>query len=159
MFYFFVCSVFVLLPVSVWIYLSVCLSVSLLRCSTSAAGDTRIEQQVNQPSLSSAPTLPPSVTRVSRQWVLCCCLIYFHPSSLCSCTRVDSPEPPPGNSTPYFQWDKSSAIWADESSVWNSFIQWCCKRDKKADYVRKESRFMIRFVWQELGWHVLLLAK
>lgn len=55
------------------------LRVSFLDSSTSAAGDTRTERQVNQPSLNSAPTPPPSVTRVSRQWVPCYCLTYFHP--------------------------------------------------------------------------------
>lgn len=70
-----------LLPLSSAVFMlsAVYLPVSLLHSSTSAAGGTRIEQQVNQPSLSSALTLPPSVTRVSKQWVLCCCLIYFHP--------------------------------------------------------------------------------
>lgn len=47
-----------------YVYLSIFCS------STSAAEDTRIEQQVNRPNQSSAPTLPPSGSKVCRQWVL-----------------------------------------------------------------------------------------
>jgi len=93
--------------------------------STSAVGDIRIEQQVNLPSQNSALSLPPWVTRVSKQWVLCCCLIYCHPSSLCLCTRVDSRDPLPENFTPL------SAIWVEESPVWNVVILWPCARGKR----------------------------
>lgn len=75
--------------------------------STSAAGDTRTERQVNPPSPSSVPTLPPNVTRLSRQWVLFC-LIYFLLSYVYMCSRCDCKEAPPGSCPFYCQWEKLS---------------------------------------------------